>query len=82
MFTNLSYLEQKNLVLSFFESEKHGKVLQEKFQLYYYATQILCNKIEATELEIPKEVLSTVKDMVNNIKEKNRFITIKDVFFS
>ncbi len=69
----LLFLEQKNLVLSYFESKKYGKMLQEKFQLYYYATQILCNKIEATELEIPKEVLSTVKDIVNTIKEKNVF---------
>lgn len=70
---NLLYLEQKNLVLSYFESDKYGKMLKEKFQLIYYATQILCGRIEPTELEIPKEVLATVKDIVDTVKAKNKF---------
>lgn len=74
LFKNLLYLEQKNLVLSYFESEKYGKELQERYSVLYYATLILCNrKNDNLELRIPPEVMPTVQEIVEVVKEKNAF---------
>jgi len=66
-------LNQKNLVLSYFESDKYGKELQEKLPLVYFATLILNNKIKNPELEMPKEVIPTVIDIVKEVTQKIKF---------
>ena len=71
---NLLYLEQKNLVLSYFESEKYAKELQERYSILYYATLILCNRTgDNLELRIPPEIMPTVQEIVEKVKEKNAF---------
>ena len=70
---SLLYLEQKNLVLSYFESEKYGEELRDKYRLLYYATLILTNNIEDVNLKIPQEVLPTVNQIVAEVLEKNEF---------
>ena len=69
----LLFLQQKNLVLSYFESDKYGEELRDKYRLLYYATLILTNNIEEVHLKIPQEVLPTVRQIVQEIKEKNEF---------
>jgi hypothetical protein len=72
--TNLLYQEQKNLVLSLFESETHGNALKTRYELLYYATLILMNKTEGNLLlKIPPEVLPTVEAIVADVKEKQAF---------
>jgi len=73
LFRYLLDLEQKNLVLSYFESEKYGEELRDKYRLLYYATLILTNNIEDVHLKVPKEVIPTVNQIVAEIKEKNEF---------
>ena len=65
---------QTQLVFSFFDGEKHGKHLQEKYTLLYYTTLLLLNKTnDNLLLRIPPEVLPTVQDMVSTIKERQAF---------
>ncbi len=73
LFLSLLFLNQKNLVLSYFESDKYGKELQEKLPLVYFATLILNNKIKNPELEMPKEVIPTVIDIVKEVTQKIKF---------
>ena len=73
LFLSLLFLNQKNLVLSYFESDKYGKELQEKLPLIYFATLILNNKIKNPELEMPKEVIPTVIDIVKEVTQKIKF---------
>jgi len=73
IFLYLLYLDQKNLVLSYFESPNYSKKLQDEHQLIYFATLILCHKIDTLHLEMPEEVIPTVKDIVEKVKEKNEF---------
>jgi TPR repeat protein len=71
---NLLYLEQKQLVLSLFESEKHGKALKSRYELLYFATLILAQKTEGNLLlKIPPEVLPTVEEIVADVKAKQAF---------
>jgi TPR repeat protein len=71
---NLLYQEQKNLVLSLFESEAHGKALKLRYELLYYATLILSNKTEGNLLlKIPPEVLPTVEEIVADVKANQAF---------
>ncbi|MEA3445907.1 MAG: tetratricopeptide repeat protein [Bacteroidota bacterium] len=66
----LLVLGQKNLLLSYFESEKYGKDLQDKYILFYYVTLILNNKMGDKILKIPSEVMPTVDDILKKIKAK------------
>ena len=76
--TNLLYLEQKQLVLSLFESEQHGKMLRDRYELLYYATLILAQKTEDNLLlKIPPEVFPTVQEIVEKVKEKQAFYSKK-----
>jgi len=76
--SNLLYLEQNQLVLSLFESEQHGKMLRERYELLYYATLILTHKTEDNLLlKIPPEVLPTVQEIVEKVKEKQSFYSKK-----
>lgn len=69
--SNLLYLEQNQLVRLLFESELYGKMLRERYELLYYVTLILNHKTEENLLlKIPPEVLSTVQEMVEKVKEK------------
>ena len=71
---NLLYLEQKHLVLSLFESEQHGKELRDRYALLYYATQLLTKKSDSNlELRIPPELMPTVQEIIEKVKEKNAF---------
>lgn len=73
-FTELLCLEQKHLVLSLFESESHGKMLKNRYELIYYATLILTNKTEDNLLlRIPPEVLPTVHEIVEKVKQSGKF---------
>ena len=72
--TNLLYHEQKQLVLSLFESEQHGKMLKARYELLYYATLILAKKTEDNLLlRIPPEVLPTVEEIVEKVRKKQVF---------
>ncbi len=66
-------LNQKNLVLSYFESDKYGKELQDKLPLLYFATLILNNRIKNPELEMPEEVIPIVLDIVKEITQYMKF---------
>jgi Tfp pilus assembly protein PilF len=71
---NLLYHEQKQLVLSLFESEVHGKELKSRYELIYYATLILMGKTEGNLLlKIPPEVMPTVEAIVEEVKTKQAF---------
>jgi len=73
-FIDLLYHQQKHLVLSLFESETHGKILRERYELLYYATLILANKTEDNLLlKIPPEVMPTVEAILEDVKEKQAF---------
>ena len=68
------YHEQKQLVLSLFESEKHSKALKSRYELLYFATLILAEKTEGNLLlKIPPEVMPTVNEIVEDVKEKQAF---------
>ena len=71
-FEYLLVLGQKNLLLSYFESEKYAKKLQDKYTLLYYATLILNNKMGDRILKVPTEVMPTVNDILKTIKEKSK----------
>ncbi len=76
--TNLLYLEQKQLVLHLFESPEYGKMLQDRYELLYYATRILAQKTEDNLLlRIPPEVMPTVQDIVQKVKEKQAFYALR-----
>ena len=71
-FTNLLIQEQMQLVSNAFTNETHGKILQDKYSLLYYAVMLLTNKhsIENPELRIPPEVMPTVLEIKENIEQK------------
>ncbi|HRI60614.1 MAG TPA: tetratricopeptide repeat protein, partial [Saprospiraceae bacterium] len=75
--TNLLCHEQKQLVLSLFESAQHGKMLRDRYELLYYATLILAQKTDDNLLlKIPPEVLPTVQEIVEKVKEKQAFYAV------
>ena len=70
----LLHHHQTQLVLSFFESEKHGSTLRERYVLLYYAALLLAGRTEDNLLlRIPPEVMPTVEAMVEKIREKQAF---------
>ncbi len=72
--TDLLGLEQTQLVLQLFESPENGKMLQSRYELLYYATRILAQKTEDNLLlRIPPEVMPTVEDIVQKVREKQAF---------
>ncbi len=73
LFHYLLIFEQKSLVLSYFESEKYGRELKDKYILYYYATLILSNNMDNKKLIMPTEVIPTVNEIVNSIKKGVEF---------
>jgi tetratricopeptide (TPR) repeat protein len=67
--TELLCLEQKQLVLALFESEIHGKMLKNRYELIYYAALILSNKADdSLMLRIPPELLPTVEFIVEKVE--------------
>lgn len=67
----LLYHHQVQLVLSLFESEKHGPSLRERYVLLYYAALLLAGHTEDNLLlRIPPEVMPTVNEMVEKIRER------------
>jgi hypothetical protein len=74
LLTELLVHGQKHLVLSLFDSAKHGVMLKERYHLFYYATKILAGQTEDNLLlRIPPELMPTVEDMIEKIKEKQAF---------
>ena len=70
----LLYHHQTQLLLSFFESEKYGPALRERYILVYYAALLLAGRTDDNlMLRIPPEVLPTVEEMVEKIREKQTF---------
>jgi TPR repeat protein/energy-coupling factor transporter ATP-binding protein EcfA2 len=70
----LLYLEQKNLVLSCFRHLQYGAALQAQFAPLYYATLLLCEETEDNvALRIPPEIVETVNEIVEEVREKNAF---------
>ncbi|MBL7826134.1 MAG: tetratricopeptide repeat protein [Saprospiraceae bacterium] len=71
---NLLYHQQTQLVLSFFESEKHGPALRDCYVLIYYTTRLLAGQTDDNlQLRIPPEVLPTVEEMIQKIRDKQTF---------
>jgi TPR repeat protein len=72
--TELLNQGQIHLVLSLFESEQHGEALKSRYELLQYATLILAGKTEGNLLlKIPPEVMPTVQEIVEKVKEKQAF---------
>jgi TPR repeat protein len=71
-FTNLLIQEQAQIVSNVFANETHGKILQDKYSLLYYALLLLTNKhsIDNPELRIPPEVMPTVLEIKEDIEQK------------
>lgn len=75
---NLLFQNQVQLVLSLFESEQHGQMLRTRYELLYWAVLILAGRTEDNLLlRIPPEVLPTVQDIVEKVKEKQAFYAKK-----
>jgi tetratricopeptide (TPR) repeat protein len=70
--TNLLIQEQTQIVSNAFANETHGKILQDKYSLLYYALLLLTNKhsIDNPELRIPPEVMPTVLEIKEDIEQK------------
>ena len=60
------------IVSNAFANETHGKILQDKYSLLYYATLLLTNKhnVDNPELRIPPEVMPTVLEIKKDIEQK------------
>jgi TPR repeat protein len=71
-FNNLLIQEQVQIVSNVFANETHGKTLQDKYSLLYYALLLLTNKhsIDNPELRIPPEVMPTVLEIKKEIEQK------------
>ena len=66
--------QQKNLALKLFQNNEIGTLLQEKYSIMYYVTVLLNNsKEENLYLKIPPEILETVDEIIENIKERQIF---------
>jgi TPR repeat protein len=63
--------EQTHLVLKLFRDPTHGKILQEKYSPLYYAGLLLTDdkSIDNVDLRIPPEVMPTVLNILDAIKE-------------
>lgn len=74
-FANLLIQEQTQIVLNAFANETHGKTLQDKYSLLYYALLLIANKhtIDNPELRIPPEVMPTVLEIKKDIEQKQAF---------
>jgi TPR repeat protein len=72
LFNNLLIQEQTQIVSNAFANETHGKTLQDKYSLLYYALLLLTNKhsIDNPELRIPPEVMPTVQEIKKDIEQK------------
>ena len=72
LFYNLLKQEQIQLVSNVFANETHGKILQDKYSLLYYAVLLLTSKhaIDNPELRIPPEVMPTVLEIKKDIEQK------------
>lgn len=70
--------QQKNLVLRLFQNEDFGKMLQEKYTVFYYAC-LLLNKSqdENLALRIPPELQATIDDVLAKINERAAFYGYK-----
>ncbi|MEZ0610625.1 tetratricopeptide repeat protein [Fibrella sp. WM1] len=70
----LLWLEQTQLVHSFFEDEKIGVDLQEAYTPLYYAVKILSDQADENfQLRIPPDVTPTVNIIVEQVREKQAF---------
>ena len=72
LFNNLLIQEQVQIISNVFTNETHGKTLQDKYSLLYYALLLLTNKhsIDNPELRIPPEVMPTVQEIKEDIEQK------------
>ncbi len=78
LITDLLHQKQIQLVLSFFESEQHGAALRDRYILLYYAALLLAGRTEDNLLlRIPPEVLPTVEELMEKIREKQAFYAKK-----
>jgi hypothetical protein len=70
---NLLYHEQKQLVLSLFESKNFGAVLRHKYQPIYDAALLIANRTsDNLLLKIPPEIMPAVQQLVADVKSKQR----------
>ncbi|MEG1590948.1 tetratricopeptide repeat protein [Chryseobacterium sp.] len=66
--------QQKNLVLKLFRNFNIGKTLQEKYTVLFYVCMLINNPNEENlELKIPPEIETTIKEILQLIKEKEKF---------
>jgi len=80
-YENLNYLfnellihQQTQLVKRFFEDSMHGKILQERYMLWYYVVQLLTQPQDQNlKTKIPPELVSTIDELLNHLKEKEIF---------
>lgn len=74
-FINLLIQEQTQIVSNAFANEAHGKTLQDKYSLLYYALLLIANNqsIDNPELRIPPDVMPTVLEIKRNIEQKQAF---------
>lgn len=66
--------KQKNLTLKLFNNDEIGENLINEHQVLYYVTLILNDiDLENVKLKIPPEINDTVNDVIENIKERQKF---------
>lgn len=66
--------QQKNLVIKLFNHPDFGEELKNRYSVLYYATLLLDKRTgEDLILRIPPEISQTVNEMVDSIKERQKF---------
>jgi len=74
LFNELLIHQQTQLVKRFFEDSMHGKILQERYMLLYYVVQLLTQPQDQNlKTKIPPELVSTIDELLNHLKEKEIF---------
>lgn len=71
LFDNLLAQEQLQLVFNIFKNETHGKILRDKYILFYYTVLLLTNNgtIDNPELRIPPEIIHAVLEIKKEIEQ-------------
>ena len=66
--------QQKALVLNLFNHPEVEQMLQDKYKVLHYVCLILNKKTEGNlRLKIPPEIQETIKDIINDIEEKEKY---------
>ena len=71
---NLLIHQQKKLILNLFQHKEIGIKLKDKYSIIFYVALILNNsKEENLQLKIPPEIILTVEEVIEEIKDRQKF---------